>query len=207
MTDMEWSALRQSVAAQLSDYRMAHTLGVEQMALRLAALYCPEKADVLRAAALLHDLTKELTEGEQEAVFAAHSVALRPDEQASPQVWHGMTAALVIPQRYPDLADPELISAIRWHTTGRAGMTLTEALLFLADYIEEGRCFADCVALRKAFFDAEPEHMEMPARRRHLHRILLQYYENMLSRLRERGGVICLDSLAAGEDLKNRTDF
>ena len=207
MTEQDWSTLRQSVAEQLSDYRMEHTLGVERMAARLASLYCPEKESLLRAAALLHDVTKEQSNEEQRAIFAAHGITLRPDEQVSPQVWHGMTAALVIPQRYPTLADPELISAVRWHTTGRAGMTLTEALLFLADYIEEGRRFASCIALRKAFFDAVPERMDAADRRRHLHRILLQYFENMLSKLREQGSTVCLDSLAAWEDLKNRTDF
>ena len=205
MTEQDWSTLRQSVAEQLSDYRMEHTLGVERMAARLASLYCPEQESLLRAAALLHDVTKEQSNEEQRAIFAAHGITLRPDEQVSPQVWHGMTAALVIPQRYPTLADPELISAVRWHTTGRAGMTLTEALLFLADYIEEGRRFASCIALRKAFFDAVPERMDAADRRRHLHRILLQYFEN--SKLREQGSTVCLDSLAAWEDLKNRTDF
>ena len=207
ITEQALTALRESVAEILSPYRMAHTLGVEDMVARLAALYCPEKILLLRAAALLHDVTKELSNEEQLVIFNAHGVTLRSDEADSPQVWHGMTAALVIPTRYPDFADPELISAVRWHTTGRAGMTLSDALLSLADCIEEGRKFADCIALRQAFFDPVPEKMTPSEPRRHLRNILLLSYEKTLSKLREKGGAICLDSLAAWEDLRNRVEI
>lgn len=36
-------------------------------------------------------------------------------------------------------ASPEVESAIRWHTTGKADMSLLEKILWLADYIEPGR--------------------------------------------------------------------
>jgi nicotinate-nucleotide adenylyltransferase len=201
------NGLRGRMAALLSPYRMAHTLGVEEMAARLAALYCPEKELVLRAAALLHDLTKELKNGEQLAIFQAHGVTLRPDEQASPKVWHGMTAALEIPARFPDFADPELIKAVRWHSTGHANMTLPEAILLLADYIEEGRSFPDCIALRNRFFKVEPAAMTLPERRRHLRDILLLSFDYTLSELQASGSSVCLDTLAAREDLKNRSEF
>lgn len=199
--------LRGEMATHLSPYRMAHTLGVEEMTVRLAALYCPEKEPLLRAAALLHDLTKELKNGEQTAILAAHGIMLRPDEQASPKIWHGITAALEIPTRYPAFAAPELLSAVRWHTTGHVGMTLPEAILFLADYIEEGRTFPDCIALRNRFFEAEPTAMPMPARRRHLRDVLLLSFDYTLSELEASGGSVCPDSLAAREDLKNRSEI
>lgn len=207
MTEDMLIALRADIEKRLSPYRMKHTLGVEQMAARLAALYCPEKEMLLRAAALLHDVTKELPDAEQLQIFADHGITLRPDEQASPKVWHGMTAALIIPRSYPDFADAELISAVRWHTTGRQGMTLCDALLYLADIIEEGREFADCIALRHAFFDPVPEKMNTTARLRHLHNVLLLSYENLIPKLQARGGTVCLDSIAAYEDLTNRTEI
>ncbi len=201
------STLRADVAKELGDYRMAHTLGVEQAAAEMAALYCPEKEDLLRAAALLHDVTKELSEAQQLEIFAAHGVKLRPDEEASPKVWHGMTAALIIPAQYPDFADGELISAVRWHTTGRAGMTLTEGIVYLADLIEEGHTFPDCVALREDFWSVAPERMTMAARRRHLRDVILQSFEKTLSKLQSKGGTICLDSIAAWKDLQDRTEI
>ncbi|MBO5842217.1 MAG: HD domain-containing protein, partial [Clostridia bacterium] len=51
--------LRERVTADMSPKRARHTLAVEQMAARLYVLYCPEKEQMLRIAALLHDVTKE----------------------------------------------------------------------------------------------------------------------------------------------------
>ena len=57
--DRELTALREAVVNRLSQKRYTHTAAVEDMVIRLATLYCPEKIPTLRAAALLHDLTKE----------------------------------------------------------------------------------------------------------------------------------------------------
>ena len=53
------------------------------------------------------------------------------------------------------MTDPEILSGIRWHTTGRDGMTVFEAIIYLADYIEETRTFPDCVELRDFFYDGK----------------------------------------------------
>ena len=37
------------------------------------------------------------------------------------------------------LEDEEILNAIKYHTTGRPDMTLLEKIIFIADYIEEGR--------------------------------------------------------------------
>ena len=207
ITESMLEALRAQVTEKLSPYRMAHTLGVERMAARLAALYVPEKEPLLRAAALLHDVTKEYSEAEQLQILESHGASLCEADMGSPAVWHGITAALIIPDEYPAFADPEIISAVRWHTTGCAGMTLTDALLNLADFIEEERQFPDCVALRNAFFEPSPEEMSPKERLAHLRRILILYYEKTLSKLQASGRPICPDSLAALESMQNRREF
>lgn len=207
ITEEMLSALRTAVSERIGDYRMVHTLGVEREIGRMAALYCPERENMLRAAALLHDVTKELTDAEQMTIFESFGVRLRPDEAASPKVWHGMTAALIIPVQYPDFADAELISAVRWHTTGHAGMSLCDGLVYLADLTEEGRSFPDCMALREAFWGAEPQKMPLSARRRHLRDVILLSLEKTLSRLKGEKATVCSDTLAALEELKNKTDI
>ena len=194
--------LRAEVGKILTPYRFSHTLGVEKMIATLADLYAPEKKAMLRAAALLHDVTKELPEEKQKEIIRAHGITLRPDEAASPKIYHGITAALTIPATYPDLADEELLLAVRWHTTAHAGLTLTEALLYLADYIEEGREFADCVRLRELFFAAAPWQMTREVRERHLWDTVLYALDLTLASLRQKNAVICLDTLAARDELK-----
>ncbi|MBE6604338.1 MAG: HD domain-containing protein [Ruminococcaceae bacterium] len=197
ITTAALDSLRACVGKSMSQYRFSHTLGVEQAVAVLAALYLPESAVELRAAALLHDITKEWPQNRAEAFMRAHAIALRPDEAASPKIWHGITAPLVIAAEFSAFATPTVLSAVRWHTTGHADMTLPEALLYLADYIEPGRTFADCVALRRAFFEAEPEKMDMTARLRHLWQILLLSFDDTLAALAAEGAPTCADTLAA----------
>ena len=64
-TDDKLSALRECVAKRLSKKRFNHTLRVEAAAVRIAEFCLPESISELRAAAILHDLTKELDDKEQ----------------------------------------------------------------------------------------------------------------------------------------------
>ena len=204
ITEKELNELRERVAARLTPYRMAHTLGVEEMTRRLAALFAPDDAPWLRAAALLHDVTKEESKERQLELLKAGNVTLRPDEMASPKTWHAITAPLVITAEFPDFATPPLLSAVRWHTTGRAGMTLGEAIIYLADYIEYGRKFADCTLLREMFWGQEPAKMDVAARHAHLCEVLLRSFDMTVADILSVGGTVCLDTLAAREDLKKR---
>ncbi len=162
--EAELHELRKAVKAEMSPYRFTHTAAVEDMITRLCALYCPEKTNLLRAAALLHDLTKEQKAPEQEALCETLGVALSAVDKMTPKTHHAKTAAALIPIKYPQFAHEEVIAAVRYHTTGRAGMTLGEKLLYLADYIDESRTFPDCVTLRTCFWAACPEAMSLEDR-------------------------------------------
>ena len=205
--DKELNALAGQVKSVLSPRRYAHTLGVAEMAARLAALYCPALSRELTAAALLHDVTKELGEEQQREILCRHGVTLRPDEMASTKIWHGMTAALEIPTRFPVWNTPTVVSAVRWHTTGHAGMTVPEALLYLADYIEEGRVLVECVALREYFFDANPAAMEREERLCHLSRVMERSFETTLLHLKRKNAPLCEDTVAASEYFKENNPF
>ena len=169
--------LRQRVLSRMSDYRFKHTAAVERMAMRLGELYAPDKLDVLRAAALLHDVTKEKRTDEHFEIMKAYGVEISALDRFSPKTLHAKTAALVIRDEFPDFASDEVISCVRWHTTGRADMTLTEALIYLADYIDESRNFDDCVALRNYFWDKEPQNMSAEDRERHLWQTILLSFD------------------------------
>lgn len=80
-------------------------------------------------------------------------IIIGKDELYSPAVFHAITGAEVAGRDFPDYTDDEIISGVRWHTTGRDGMTVFESIIFLADFIEETRTFDDCVAVRKYFYD------------------------------------------------------
>ena len=175
--EQELTALRTLMQGEQSAPRFAHTLGVEECACRMAELLAPEKKQLLRAAALLHDLTKEYDAKSTEAVLAREGIVLRADEQATPAVWHAITAPIEITRSYPAFATPALLSAVRWHTTGRAASSVTEQILYLADYIDDSRTFAACVELRDYFWGAKPQQMDPVARRLHLCRTLIRSFD------------------------------
>jgi len=101
-----------------------------------------------------------------------------------------VTAALVIPERYPEFADEMLINAVKYHTMGRENMTLAEKIIYLADYIDETRTYEDCVALRNEFFLARPEKMSKKEQMDHLGRVILHSFEITIADLIKRGKVI-----------------
>lgn len=193
--------LRELVMADMSPKRARHTLAVEQMAARLSVLYCPEKEQMLRVAALLHDVTKEWSTERHAAFLKEHGITPTAMDLAAPKTLHAKTAALLISEQYSEYADGEVISAVRYHTTGREDMTLCEQIVYLADYIDDSRTFPDCVTLRHAFWDAEPENMTQEQREAHLLRVLVKSFDLTIAGLIEDGAPVSADTFLARNSL------
>ena len=189
--------LRESVSGEMSEKRFRHTAAVEKMAARLGELYAPDKIDILRAAALLHDITKEYSSEKQLQICREFGIIISKQDILTPKTFHAKTAAALIPTRYPEFAEPEVISAVRWHTTGRADMSLLEKIVYLADYIDESRTFPDCVALRDLFWDAAPDSMSSEEREAHLDRVLIRSFDMTLAGLIEDGAPVSDDTFSA----------
>ena len=200
-TEAQLTALRQSVMNKMSAKRFAHTAAVEDMVTRLATVYCPEETVALRAAALLHDLTKEYTNTDQIILLEEAGEIVTPADRYAPKTLHARTAALLIPKEYPDFNCDTVVNAVRWHTTGREGMTLTEQLLYLADYIDDSRIFPDCVRLRSYFWNAGPENMTEKERLTHLRRTLIMSFDMTMRALINEGAVISPDTALARNEL------
>ncbi|MBQ8523010.1 MAG: HD domain-containing protein [Clostridia bacterium] len=144
-------ALRERVKGYLTGKRYAHTLAVEREACFLGKIYLPEKTAELRCAALLHDITKKCDLEKQLQYCSEFDIIVGDYDILSPKTFHAKTASALIKRDFPDYASDDIVSGVRWHTTGHDSMTVFEAIVYLADYIEDTRTFADCVALRKYF--------------------------------------------------------
>lgn len=171
------------------------------MAVRLGEIFCPEKIDLLRAAALLHDVTKELTVGEHTEIYNRFGLTPSAETLDSPATLHSVTASLIIPDKYPLFADEEIISSVRYHTTGRVGMSICEKIIYLADYIEETRKYEDCIALREEFFTAEPEKMSESEKLTHLNRVILHSFDLTIADLEAKGKTVISETRAARESI------
>lgn len=201
ITEQQLDQLRAELSSSMSEKRYRHTVEVEKMVIRLGELYAPDKLLKLRAAALLHDITKEYSPDRHLMIFAQKELSLTREDLLAPKTFHARTAAALIPEKYPELADGEVISCVRWHTTGRRGMTLPEKLVYLADYIDLSRRFENCVKLRNFFFDAHPEAMDANARLAHLRQTLILSYDMTIADLLSEGTPISPDTFEARNEL------
>jgi predicted HD superfamily hydrolase involved in NAD metabolism len=135
---------------KLSEERFQHTMGVAKCAKELVQRHFPAlSADKMEIAALLHDFTKEYTLEEQKELCKKYNIYISPDEADVPKLYHAKTAAAIA--KYVYGVDKETESAIYYHTTGRAGMTDAEAVIYFADYIEENRTDNACVEVREYY--------------------------------------------------------
>ena len=185
--EQELRTLSDAVRATLSEKRFRHTEGVEEEIVRMGKIYLPDRIDELRAAALLHDVAKELTVNEQIAICRENGDPELETAINSPAILHGHAASYLIPKSYEKYALPEIISAIYKHTTGAEKMTVFEKLLFLADFIEPNRPWQYCQTARKKFWEllpADPNDLL-----RHLDLFVLTVLEFTLRYLLERGTV------------------
>ncbi len=147
--------LRERVKPYLSEKRYQHTLAVEEEAAALGKIFIPDDYELenrLRAAALLHDITKNYTVQKQLKCCEEFGIIIGEYDVDMPKVFHAKTAAAVAERDFADFVDDDIINAIRWHTTGHAKMSLFECIIYLADYIEPTRDFPDCIELREFFY-------------------------------------------------------
>ena len=142
-------ALRSVALSYLKCTRMAHVLGTEQEAVRLARR-CGIDETEARTAALLHDCTKKLDMDAQLALCDHYGIELDELERVSLKLLHSKTGAALARDVFG--VDEEIYNAIWWHTTGHAGMTLLEKIIYLADYIEPSRDFPGVDKLRQVCY-------------------------------------------------------
>lgn len=177
--------VRQSILSRLSGYRYTHTLGCEKAAVWLAERYGADR-EKCAFAALLHDITKRLSREEQLYLCDKYGIIPCDVEKIEWKMLHGKTAAAIAAAEYQ--APDDIVQAIACHTTGRAGMTLLDKIIYLADFIEETRDF-DGVEPARALAKED------------IDRALLYCFDYSLSDLIARGKLICMDTIEARNDL------
>jgi len=145
---VNWDEMMAAAEKEMPAKRWKHTLGVIDSAVSLAKRYNgdPDKA---RTAAILHDVAKYWpTEKQREAILAdGHEAGLDTLEYDAP-LWHAHAGAYVARYEF-GIQDEEILDAIRYHTSGRVGMSLLDKIVCLADYIEPGRNFPGVDKLRQ----------------------------------------------------------
>lgn len=131
----------------LSAKRYQHTCNVKKLAVELAKR---NGADEKKAAlaALLHDIAKELPRTELLQIFTDNAIIADNTAQRAAPVWHGVAAAILAQTKY-GIEDAEILSAIRCHTTGKAGMSTLDKIIYMADMASAERDYPEAELLRR----------------------------------------------------------
>ena len=97
-------------------------------------------ADVEKAliAGLLHDCAKYVPNDKKISKCKKRGIPISKCEYDNPELLHAKLSAVYAKEKY-GITDPEILSAITYHTTGHPGMTLLEKIIYIADYIEPNR--------------------------------------------------------------------
>ena len=178
---------------KLSEKRMRHTEGVVRAAVLLASRHFPEIApETAELAALFHDYTKEYTVQQHLQVLASYGQTATEDELEAPKLLHARTAALIAEKEYR--LSPEIVSAIRWHTTGRENMSPLECVIYFADYIEDTRTFPACVRLREYY---EKQYASLKDKSRALNKALVRSFDITIRDLLSEGKTVDPNTVSA----------
>ncbi|MCI8553699.1 MAG: nicotinate (nicotinamide) nucleotide adenylyltransferase [Clostridiales bacterium] len=145
------------IRGRLTDRRFHHSLAVAEQAEQLARLYGadPKKA---RTAGILHDILKDARPQEQLQILHDFGILLDDVERGAPKLWHARAGAAFL-EHVLGVDDRELLDAVRYHTTARAGMTPLDRVLYLADFTSADRDYPDVDVLRALVLKDEEEAM------------------------------------------------
>ena len=125
------------IKKRLTTKRYEHTLRVEKTAIELAKKH---KANIysVAIAALLHDNAKNYTNDKKLKLCHKYNIELSQAEQANIDLVHSKLGSVLAKEKY-NIQDLDIINAIKYHTTGRPHMSITEKIIYIADFIEPGR--------------------------------------------------------------------
>ncbi|SCH09443.1 putative nicotinate-nucleotide adenylyltransferase [uncultured Ruminococcus sp.] len=135
------------VEQRLSAKRAHHVICVWEQALKMAARF-GEDPKKTGTAALLHDITKEVPLDEQLKMLQKFGIINDNVILKSPSLYHAITGALYA-ERELGITDADILAAVRYHTTARAGMSRLEQIIYLADAVSADRTYKQVEKFRR----------------------------------------------------------
>ncbi len=139
------------LALKVNRGRFDHSLRVMETAPKLATAH-GAAAEPLELAALVHDSARGMSDSEMLAAAGGWGLPVRPIDRSYPILLHGRLAVEMVRSEL-EIDDPDVLSAVLYHTAGHPQMNLSDKLLFLADIIEPARTIPRAGELRKLAFE------------------------------------------------------
>ncbi|MCR5636625.1 MAG: bis(5'-nucleosyl)-tetraphosphatase (symmetrical) YqeK [Clostridiales bacterium] len=160
MTELScYEEYKSLIKTKMGEKRYIHSVNMAKQAVHLAEKY---GADVEKAetAGILHDITKEMPEDEQLQLMKKSGIILTKLQMTAPKLWHSISGACYI-RDVLNIKDEDIFNAVRYHTTGRSGMSLLEKVIFIADFTGEERDYNGAEEMKQAAEESLEKAMEI----------------------------------------------
>ncbi|MHA8138396.1 bis(5'-nucleosyl)-tetraphosphatase (symmetrical) YqeK [Lactobacillaceae bacterium Scapto_B20] len=130
--------------------RFAHVQRVEQMAIKLARMNGVDE-ELASIAGLVHDYAKQRPD--EDFIKTIKDYKLDPDLlNYGSAIWHGYVGWILIKNEL-GITNVDILDAVKYHTIGAPYMSKLAQIVYMADYIEEGRDFPGVEEARQITFD------------------------------------------------------
>ncbi len=136
--------------------RIEHTYRTAKMAIILAKIHGVDIDKAIKSA-LLHDIGKYV----DAKILTSQGVTVKDEAFTCPEPVQHCYTSEAIARYIVKEKDEEVLKAILNHTTGDKGMSDLEKVIFLADYVEEGRTFDGVDNVRKICYKSLNDGMKM----------------------------------------------
>ena len=143
---MDQNTMLQKVKDRLPENRYNHVVGVVETATRMAQDF-NVSVENAQTAAILHDVAKFSDRDWMKSILISEEMDPLLLEYHA-ELWHAPVGAYLAKQEF-GVEDEDVLNAIRYHTTGRAGMSDLEKIVYIADLVEPNRKFSGVDQLRQ----------------------------------------------------------
>lgn len=138
--------LKKELSNVLSKKRYEHSIRVLETALTLGKIYDGD-LNRISTAALLHDYAKEFKKEDLIKIAKEHFLDETENYLGNVEILHSYASAYIAKEIFK-INDIEILNAIKYHTTGRKNMSLTEKIVYIADAIEPKRDYPHVEKIR-----------------------------------------------------------
>lgn len=130
----------------IGEKRLEHSIRVMEEAEKLALVLSVDKKKA-GIAGLLHDCGRYSKESDLLKKTQEFGIILDEIYSENINLLHAHLGSQVARKEY-NISDKDILNAIKYHTTGRADMSILEKIVYVADYIEPRRNFEGIEEIR-----------------------------------------------------------
>ena len=134
------------IKTRLTPQRLYHSICVAEQAKHLAEIFGGD-ADKAYTAGLIHDIMRYEPLDQMLELIENDGQTLTESEKNITVTLHAIAGEVFL-RKELNVTDSEILSAVRWHTTGKEDMSLLEKIIYVADLTSEDREYPDILEVR-----------------------------------------------------------